>query len=102
MLGACSSGDYRSGPPRPTTTTTVREITVRVVVGVYSSSARTVTLAQPVAGFTHVVVPVDAEIVRGGGAKAGVADIVPRAAVEVTGRAGSTADSFIARRLVLL
>ena len=102
MLGACSSGDYQSGPPRPTTTTTVRETTVRAVVAVYSSSARIVTLTQPVAGFTNVVVPTDAEIVRANGAGAGVADLVPRASVEVTGRAGSTVDTFLARRVVLL
>ena len=75
---------------------------MRVVVAVYSSSARVVTLAQPVAGFTNVVVPTDAEIVRANGTPAGVADIVPKASVEVTGRAGSTVDTFLARRLVLL
>jgi len=31
-----------------------------------------------------------------------VGDLVPRAMVEVTGRPGSTAGAFVARRLVLL
>ena len=102
LLTACSSGDYRSGPPRPTTTTTVREVTFRGVVAVYSPSARVVTLAQPVGGFTSVVLPIDAEMVRAGGAKAAPGDLVPRMMVEVTGRPSSIADSLVARRVVLL
>ena len=68
----------------------------------YSPSARIVTLAQPVDGITNVVLPADAELVRATGAKAAPGDLVPRAAVEVTGRPGSTAESLVARRLVLL
>jgi hypothetical protein len=101
--GACSSGDYRSGPPPPpTTTTTAPEVTLRVVVGVFSSSARVITLAQAVSGFTSVVVPTEAEIVRASGVKAGVGDITARALVEVTGRPSSVPDALVARRLVLL
>jgi hypothetical protein len=102
VLGACSSGDYTSGPPRPTTTTTAPEVTVRAVVAVFSPSARVITLAQPQGGFTNVVVPTEAEIVRASGATAGVADLVARAMVEVTGRAGSVPDALVARRVVLL
>lgn len=103
VLGACSSGDFESGPPPPpTTTTTAPELTVRAVVAVYSSSARIVTLAQPVSGFTNVVVPTDVEIVRANGTRAAAADLVARAAVEVTGRAGSSPGTLVARRLVLL
>jgi len=100
---ACASGDYRSGPPPPPpTTTTTPEVTLRVAIGTFSASARVVTLVQPVAGFTTIVVPVDAQVVRAGGAPAAVGDLVPRAVVEVTGRPGSTAGAFVARRLVLL
>ena len=102
MLTACSSGDFKSGPPRPTTTTTVREIVVRGTVGVYSPSARVLTLAQPVNGFTNVVLPADVELVRVTGAKAALGDLLPRAIVEITGRPSSIADSLVARRLVLL
>ena len=102
MLTACSSGDFESGPPRPATTTTVREVVVRGVVGVYSPSARVVTLAQPVNGITNIVLAADAELVRATGAKATPGDLVPRAMVEVTGRPSSMADSLVARRLVLL
>lgn len=75
---------------------------MRGVVGVYSPSARVVTLAQPVNGFTNIVLPTEAELVRATGAKAAPGDLVPRAIVEVTGRPGTTADSLVARRLVLL
>jgi hypothetical protein len=103
LLCACSSGDYQSGPPPPSTTTTLApEVTVRGIVAVYSSSARVVTLAQPVDGVTNVVVPTDAEIVRVGGARATTAELVPRASIEVTGRPSSTPDALVARRVVLL
>ena len=86
----------------PRATTTVAEITVRGVVSTFSSGARVLTLTQPVGGFTSIVVPTDAEIVRAGGARATVVDLVPRASVEVTGRKGTIVDSLVARRLVLL
>lgn len=78
------------------------EITVRGVVRVYSPSARILTLAQPVGGFTNIVVPTDAELVRATGATAAPGDLVPRATVEVTGRPSSIAESLVARRIVLL
>ncbi len=105
MVGACSSGDYTSGPaPPPTTTTTVAEVTVRGVVAVYSASARVLTLASPAAGVTTVVVPAETEVVRASGAPAGVADLVTKAGVEVTGRpsASGVPDTLVARRIVLL
>lgn len=102
LFPACSSGDYRSGPPPPPTTTTLApEVTIRGVVGGYSTSARILTLAPPVDGVASVVVPTDAEVVRAGGTRATVSDIAPRAAVEVTGRPGAEAGTFIARRIVL-
>jgi hypothetical protein len=73
-----------------------------VVVGVFSPSARVITLAQPVAGFTSVVVPTEAEIVRASGAKAATGDLVARAMLDVTGRPSSIPDTLVARRLVLL
>jgi hypothetical protein len=104
-LGACSSGDFESGPPPPTTavtaTTLAPEVSVRGVVATYSASARVVTLAQPVSGIVNVALPADAEVVRAGGAKATSADIRPGVPIEVTGRRG-TSDNLVARRLVLL
>lgn len=84
-----------------TTSTTVADVTVRGVVGVFSASARVITLAQPVSGVATVVVSLDTEVVRAGGATAGVADLVPRAAVEVVGRPGMPG-TLVARRIVLL
>jgi hypothetical protein len=55
-----------------------------------------------VGGFTSIVVPTDAEIVRAGGARAAVGDLVARTTVEVTGRRGSVVDSLVARRVVLV
>jgi len=101
VLGACSSGDYSSGPVVAPTSTTAAEVTIRGAVGVYSASARVLTLAQPVAGFANVVVSLDTEVVRSNGAKAAVGDLVPRAGVEVTGRPG-VAGTLLARRVVLL
>jgi hypothetical protein len=71
-------------------------------VSTFSPSARVLTLTQPVGGFTSIVVPTDAQIVRPNGAAGGVGDLVARATVEITGRRGSIADSLVARRLVLL
>jgi hypothetical protein len=103
-LSACASGDYRSGPPPPTTTTTsttlAPEVTVRAVVATVSASARVITLAQPVAGFANVAMVADTEMVRPSGAPATVADLAPRATVEVTGRPGAPG-TLVARRIVL-
>ena len=74
---------------------------VRGVIGVYSASARVITLAQPVEGVGQVVVSLDTEVVRSNGAKAEVRDLVPPARVEITGRPGLPG-TLIARRIVLL
>jgi hypothetical protein len=100
VLAACSTGDYHSGPVTTSTSTTVAEITVRGVVGAYSSSARVIILDQPVSGVANVVVSLDTEIVRASGATASVGDIVARTTVEASGRAGM-AGTLIARRVVL-
>jgi hypothetical protein len=100
-LGACSSGEYRSGPATTRPTTTLAEVTVRGVVGIYSASARVATLAPPVGGVTNVVVSLDTEVVRAGGGSAGAGDLAPRAGVEITGRPGAPG-TLIARRIVLL
>ena len=77
------------------------EVTLRGVVGVFSASARVITLAQPVNGVTNVVVSADTQVVRSTGAKVEVADLAPRAGVEVTGRPGLPG-TLVARRIVLL
>ena len=74
---------------------------MRGVVGAFSTSARVITLAAPVNGVASVVVSLDTEVVRSDGAKAGVADLTPRAGVEVTGRP-SNPGTLVARRIVLL
>jgi hypothetical protein len=102
LLAGCASGDFTSGPPPPPTTTTLApEVTVRGVVGVYSASARIITLAQPVSGITNVLVATETEVVRSNGVKAAVTDLVARATIEVTGRP-STPDTVVARRIVLV
>ena len=74
---------------------------MRGEVGVFSASARVITLAKPVEGFASVIVSLDTEVVRSGGAKGEVSDLVPRAGVEVTGRPG-VPGTLVARRVVLL
>ena len=74
---------------------------MRGVVGVFSSSARVLTLAQPVNGVSNVVVSLDTQVVRANGAKADVSDFTARAGVEVTGRP-SLPGTVVARRIVLL
>jgi hypothetical protein len=101
LAGACSSGEYRSGPATTRTSTTVAEVTLRAVVGAYSASARVLTLAPPVEGVTNVVVSLDTEVVRAGGGPAGAGDLAPRAGVEVTGRPGMPG-TMVARRIVVL
>jgi hypothetical protein len=101
LLAACFSGDYSSGPVVAPTSTTVAEVTVRGEVGVFSASARVIALAQPVTGFTSVVVSLETELVRSNGATAALTDLVPRAGVEVTGRPGMPG-TLLARRVVLL
>lgn len=101
ILGACSSGDYRSGPLTTRASTTVAEMTLRGLVGVYSASARVLTLAPPVEGVTNVVVSLDTEVVRADGSLAGAGDLAPRAGVEVTGRPGPPG-TVVAHRIVLL
>ena len=83
------------------TSTTVAETTLRAVVGDYSASAGTIILAQPVSGVRAVVVSLDTEVVRSSGVTAGVGDLGPRTAVEVTGRL-SNPGTLVARRIVLL
>ena len=103
-LGACASGDDRSGAPQPITTTTsttlAAEVTVRAVVATVSASARVITLAQPVAGFANVALLGDTEMVRPSGATATVTDLAPGATVEVIGRPGAPG-TLVARRIVL-
>ena len=101
MLVGCSSGDYRSGPVTTRPSTTVAEVSFRGTVGVYSASARVLILAQPVNGVANIVVSVETEVVRPDGARAEVADLTPRAGVEVTGRPGPPG-TLVARRIVLL
>lgn len=98
---ACSSGDYRSGPVTTRTSTTVAEVTFRGVVGVYSASARVLTLAAPVEGVTNVVVSLDTAVVRSNGTPADPGQLTPQAGVEVTGRPGMPG-TLVARRIVLL
>ena len=101
LLTACATGDFSSGPPPPTTTTTVAsEVTHSGVVGAFTPSARIVTLAQPVDGFTTVALTADTQIVRASGAPAAATDLVPRATIEVTGRPGAPG-TLVARRIVL-
>ena len=76
-------------------------MTLRGVVGVFSPSARVITLAQPVNGVTNVVVSPDTQMLRSTGAKVDVADMAPRSGVEVTGRPGLPG-TLVARRIVLL
>jgi hypothetical protein len=101
LLGACSSGEYRSAPVTTRTSTTLADVTVRGVIGVYSASARVITLAPPVGGVTNVVVTLDTEVVRPGGVRADAGDLAPRAGVEIIGRPGAPG-TLIARRIVLL
>ena len=77
------------------------EVTLRGAVGMFSASARVLTLAQPVNGVSNVVVSLDTQVVRADGAKGDVADFAPRAGVEVTGRP-SLPGTLVARRIVLL
>ncbi len=76
-------------------------MTVRGVVAQTLASARVVVLAQPVSGFVNMAFTAETEVVRANGAKAAITDIAPKANVEVTGRP-STADTLLARRVVLL
>ena len=103
-LNACASGDYRSGPPPPPPTTTstslAPEVTVRAVVATVSASARVITLAQPVAGFSNVALVADTEMMRPSGAPATMTDLAPRATLEVTGRPGAPG-TLVARRIIL-
>jgi ABC-type Fe3+-hydroxamate transport system substrate-binding protein len=99
-LAACSSGDGVPAPA-PTTSTTVADVTVRGVVATVSASARVVTLGPPVGGVANLALTADTEIVRADGSRAGLADVRAGATVEATGRP-STADTVVARRLVLL
>jgi hypothetical protein len=102
VAAGCSSGDYQSGPPRPAPTTTLApEVTVRGVVGTFSASARVITLAQPVGGFSNVTLPTETEVVRSNGAKAAVTDLAPRVSVDLTGRPGAPG-TLVASRVVLL
>ena len=89
-------------PATSTTATTIaREVTVRGVVAQTLASARVVVLTEAVSGFRNVALTGDTEVVRANGAKAVLNDIVPTATIEVTGRP-ATADSLLARRVVLL
>jgi hypothetical protein len=101
VLSGCFSGDYSSEPVAAPTSTTAAEVTVRGEVGAFSASARVMALAQPVNGFTSVVVSVDTEVVRSNGATAAVTDLGPRAGVEVSGRPGLPG-TLVARRIVIL
>ena len=76
-------------------------MTVRGVVAQTLASARVVVLTEAVSGFRNVAFTADTEVVRADGTKAALNDIAPMATVEVTGRPG-TADSLLARRVVLL
>jgi len=84
----------------PTTSTTVAGVTVRGVVATVSASARVITLAAPVNGVTQLALTVDTEIVRLNGTRVTLADVVPGATVEATGRPGSPG-TVVASRLVL-
>jgi ABC-type Fe3+-hydroxamate transport system substrate-binding protein len=98
----CASGDTLPRPvPATTTSTTVADVTVRGVVTAVSASARVVSLAPPVGGIANLALTADTEIVRADGTRAGLADVRAGATVEATGRP-STADTIVARRLVLL
>jgi hypothetical protein len=100
-FAACSSGDGVPAPPPTTSTsTTVADVTVRGVVATVSASARVVTLGPPVGGVANLALTTDTEIVRADGSRAGLADVRAGATVEATGRP-STADTVVARRLVL-
>jgi hypothetical protein len=101
LLAACASGDYRSGPVTTRTSTTEAETTLRGVVGDYSPTARVIILEGPVSGVRAVVVSLDTQVVRSSGAKADVADLLPRTRVEATGRL-SNPGTLVARRIVLL
>jgi len=105
MLVACSAGDgaFPRAPATTTsstTSTTVAEVTVRGVVAAVSASARVITLAPGVNGVTQLALTADTEIVRVGGARATLADVVPGATVEGSGRPGSPG-TVVVRRLVL-
>ena len=52
-------------------------------------------------GFSSVALAADTEVGRAGGAPATVADLVPRASFDVTGRPGAPG-TLVARRIVLL
>ena len=74
---------------------------VRGVVAQTLASARVVVLTEAVSGFRNVAFTADAEVVRANGAPATLNDIATSATIEVTGRP-STADSLLARRVVVL
>ncbi len=76
-------------------------MTVRGVVAQTLTSARVVVLAEAASGFRHLAFTDATEVVRANGAKAALGDIAPGGSIEATGRPG-TADSLIARRVVLL
>jgi hypothetical protein len=73
---------------------------VRAVVATSSASARVVTLAEPVAGFSNIALVADTEIVRPSGAAATVSDLAPGATIDVTGGPGAPG-ALVARRVVL-
>jgi hypothetical protein len=98
---ACTSGDFRSDPSTPTSTTLAPEVTVRATVGMFLASAQLVILAQRVSDVGNVLVAANTEVVRSSGAPASVSDLVEGAPIEVTGRP-ATPGSLVARRIVLL
>ncbi len=110
FLAACGAGDGAyprvsttiSNPTtsNPTTSTSVAGVTVRGVVATVSASARVVTLSAPVNGVTQLALTADTEIVRLNGTRATLADVVPGAIVEATGRPGSPG-TVVVSRLVL-
>ena len=76
-------------------------MTVRGVVGQTLASARVVVLTEAVSGFRNLAFTAETEVVRANGATATLNDIATGDTIEVTGRPG-TADSLLARRVVLL
>jgi len=103
LLTGCTSGDGvpKAGGGALTTAPAAAELTLRGSVAVVFASARVIQLSPPVNGIANVALTTETEIVRAGGARATMRDIMPSSMIEAVGRPG-TAETLVARRITLL
>lgn len=101
VIEATPSSTSASTVPVAAPTTPAGEIAIRATVAATFASARVITLAEPVSGYTDVAFTAETRYRRAGGQAAALADLTPGTAVEVRGQRGSET-TLLAREVVVL